>query len=121
MGPRKFKRVTRKMVFSRYDSILKSCRIIENSYGVKRIPLDAFKIIIDNAYFEKSENENIQKFTRQFNKTLDSIWLFSNENSKLIGDNCISRKEVKQWIDALKAAFIKGQNEKNYQNDKEYN
>lgn len=118
MTPRKFKRVTKKMVFKRYDSILVSVKQVERAYGVKRIPLEMLKKFIDAAMIENSKDPNFQTFVKHFNKTLDSIYLFSIDNGKLFGDNCVSFMELKQWIDALKAAFIKGQNQPH---DQEYN
>jgi len=108
------------MVFKRYDSILKSVKVIENAYGVKRIPLTTLDEIIKKARFDGPQDPNLLKFTRQFNKTLDSLQMFSKDNAKIIGDKCISRNELKQWIDALKAAFIEGQNQKPQPNDQDY-
>ena len=111
MTPRKFKRVTRKMAFERYNNILKSARQVEKSYGVKRIPVTLIKEIIASAMFEKVQDKNLQKFVKQFNKTLDMVLMFSADNGKAFGDNCVSRNELKQWIDTLKTSFINGQNE----------
>ena len=98
------------MAFSRYNSILKSVKVAERQYGVKRIPIVLLKEMIKIAMFEDVKDKNLQIFVKHFNKTLDSILMFSIDNGKLFGDNCVSYMELKQWIDKLKAVFIEAQN-----------
>ena len=106
MNQRKFRRKTRKMVLTRYDNILKSMKKTGNDYGVKRIPLNLFRQMLDKAKFsEELENENLKDFAEKFNKTIEMIWQCANDNAKIIGDNCISFMEVKQWVDACRAGF----------------
>lgn len=113
MTPRQFRRKTRKMVFKRYDLILATMKKTLDAYGLKRMPIKTFEMCVEPSYFtrqEINELDGLIDFARNFNKTLDTIVGFARQNGREIGDNCVSLLEVKQWIDATKAAFIEGQN-----------
>lgn len=110
---RNYKRATKKLVFKRYDLILHATKKALDLYSLKRLPVSTFKEFAARSEFSKEEVEDIKNlgnFCEHFNKTIYLIKDFAEQNGKHFGDNCVSLNEVKQWIEAAKTGFIKGQN-----------
>lgn len=109
-----FKTKTRKIVFKRYDLLEKNVKTTLKNYGLKRLPLVTFNEYADRITFKAEEMEELKtlgNFCEQFNLTVYLMKDFAAQNGKTFGDNCVSLKEVHDWIAAAKVGFIQGQNE----------
>lgn len=114
MQLRNYKFKTRRIVFKRYDLLLKAMDKSMKAYGLKRLPVKEFEIFVNNIRFsdeEAKQLEILKGFIENYHKTLDLFIKFSKENGKHLGDNCVSLFEVKNWVAKAKQGFIKGQNE----------
>ena len=108
-----FKRKTRKLAFKRYDLVENGVKRVLKDYGLKRLPLVTFNEFINKVMFRPEEIKqlkNLGNFCDHFNDSLLLIKDFARENGEHFGDNCVSLKEVEDWVKAAKKGFIIGQN-----------
>jgi len=105
---RQEKRIT-KMVFKNLDNIFKSSKVIAKDWGTTTIPLSTLKIIIDKSKpSDKTGNEIVDSFNKQFCKTLDSLYTGCKEVSKKMNSKNISLSSLEFGINVIKTAFKDG-------------
>lgn len=106
-------RKVKKMVLSHYDTVYMSIKHIAKSFSVERVPLNMVDEVLDKAIFKKEQltESKVSSILSQVNDTIITLREVIKKQSKIIGDDKISLRELKQMTDALKQGFLSGYNE----------
>lgn len=110
MNQREIKRRLKKMVFNELDKVLLIFTKQKQFYSVERLPLTIFNKLVDIVKIKESiDVKEFDNFKEGFSKMLNALKAECKTASTVIGDDCISYKEVESFIKILKDSFEEGQ------------
>lgn len=100
-------RKLKKSVLKNLDGIHKYSLSISKSWGIEHIPLTTFKEIIEKSKVEvDSKDDNILKFTKDYNELLNIMFSLSEEKCKEMNTNNVNVKFIGHMIkESRKAMF----------------